>query len=173
MSSTLYGVPKSNVSGDSATSWHPFTVDISAVTTAPVKGTIVIDSAFWRREHQTSPNIVITWNYRQSAAGNAGSGTYLFSLPPGFHMALSLIPGPNGGISAPATLGYAYLDTSGSPFTGLVIPYGTADSTRFLILVIEPSSTTAYVDNSVFNLGNTNVYYSITATIPVLEYVIN
>lgn len=58
-----------------------YSVTIGAVTTAPTKGTVAVDQASWAREGKF---MVLTYNYRQTAAGSVGSGTYLFPLPVGY-----------------------------------------------------------------------------------------
>lgn len=54
---------------------------ITATTTAPTYGTVAQNVAYWRR---VGDSMEIMWDYRQTTAGTAGSGTYLFNLPPGF-----------------------------------------------------------------------------------------
>lgn len=54
---------------------------ITATTTSPTYGTVAQNVAYWRR---VGDSMEIMWDYRQTTAGTAGSGTYLFNLPPGF-----------------------------------------------------------------------------------------
>jgi len=69
--------------------WTPFTMTIGATVTAPTKGTIVNDKAQWRRVGECSE---ISYSYKQSTVGTAGSGLYLFPLPPGQQIDLTKHP---------------------------------------------------------------------------------
>jgi hypothetical protein len=57
------------------------TITIGAITTAPTKGTTVYDNVRYRQINSTTYEV--EYNFAQSTAGTAGSGTYLWSLPPG------------------------------------------------------------------------------------------
>lgn len=54
---------------------------ITATTTSPTFGTVQNNKARWRR---VGGDMEIRWDFRQSTAGTAGSGVYLFNLPAGF-----------------------------------------------------------------------------------------
>lgn len=62
---------------------------IGAVTTNPTKGTIVEDHAQWMREGE---DMLVKFDYKQSSAGSAGSGVYLFPLPVGHTIDLTKNP---------------------------------------------------------------------------------
>lgn len=76
---------------DGAGGWKPGAIitptldagamSIGAVTTAPVKGTVLRDKVFAKRLGDLG---WFRYEYEQSAAGTAGSGDYLFSLPNGY-----------------------------------------------------------------------------------------
>ena len=53
-------------------------LQIDATTTAPTKGTTEVDAI---RYKINGPNADVEINFRQTAAGTAGSGTYLYTLP--------------------------------------------------------------------------------------------
>jgi hypothetical protein len=72
---------RANIAGLAGSDWSAYTMTIGATTTAPTKGTVAVDSAMWRR---VGDSMEIMYNYRQTAAGSAGSGTYLFPLPSGY-----------------------------------------------------------------------------------------
>jgi hypothetical protein len=55
-------------------------LSITAVTTNPTKGATDEDKVFWRRSGR---DIMLDYTYRQSGAGTAGSGDYLFGIPIG------------------------------------------------------------------------------------------
>lgn len=54
---------------------------ITGSTSNPTKGTMTRDKIFWRR---VGDSVEIRLEYRQSSAGLAGSGIYLFTIPNGF-----------------------------------------------------------------------------------------
>lgn len=61
------------------TDWTDYTMTIGATTTPGVKGTpITVDKAQWRRN---GSNMEIRYDFNQTGAGTAGTGTYLFPLP--------------------------------------------------------------------------------------------
>lgn len=70
------------------TGWSSYSLTIGGTGSAPTKGTIVRDIAQWRRE---GSDMLIRYDYEASAAGAAGSGTYLFPLPAGFSVDTSIV----------------------------------------------------------------------------------
>lgn len=69
-------------SGSGATAWQDLPsvaagTWIKATTTNPTFGTIVKNKGMWRRN---GGNLEIEWDFRQSSAGTAGSGTYLLDI---------------------------------------------------------------------------------------------
>lgn len=68
-------------SGPAVTDWQDGgTTTITGTTTNPTKGTTTTDKVRWRRVGDSAE---ITYEYMQTAAGAAGSGTYLLALPAG------------------------------------------------------------------------------------------
>ena len=70
---------QNKVYGSTLTDWQSYSIIPTATTTAPTFGTNV-QSARWRR---VGDSVEINYTYHQTAAGTAGSGAYLFNLPPG------------------------------------------------------------------------------------------
>ena len=56
-------------------------LDIGATTTAPTKGTATVDQVWYRR---VGGNMEVRYEYKQTTAGTAGSGDYLFKIPGGY-----------------------------------------------------------------------------------------
>jgi len=78
--------PSAIVLGAVVTDWRDFPsvaagTLITATVTNPSFGTIGVNKAEWRR---VGDSMEIMWDFRQSTAGGAGSGGYLFNLPPGY-----------------------------------------------------------------------------------------
>ena len=61
--------------------WEPYTLNITAVTSDPTKGTTSVDQAYYRR---VGDSMEIKFDYAQTTTGTAGSGVYLFSVPSGY-----------------------------------------------------------------------------------------
>lgn len=61
---------------------------VTAVTTSPTKGTILRDKVSYVRRGNM---MRIRYEYRQSTAGTAGSGAYLFAVPGGFQIDTSKV----------------------------------------------------------------------------------
>ncbi len=88
--------PKTGITTPAITQFtNSYVPTIGATTTPPTKGTTSIDIAKWRR---VGGNAEFYYNYLQSVAGSAGSGTYLFTLPPNMSVDISQLP---GGINQP------------------------------------------------------------------------
>src|SRR5271165_3346954 len=63
------------------TDWVPFTMVITGSVSNPAAGAGATSAAAWRR---VGDSMEINFNFSQTAAGSAGSGLYLFSIPTGF-----------------------------------------------------------------------------------------
>ena len=81
--------PKLSISGLAGSNWESYSLTIDGTTTAPTKGTIVRDEARWR---QVGDEMELRYDFSQSTAGTAGSGNYLFPLPPGYSIDLTKFP---------------------------------------------------------------------------------
>lgn len=60
--------------------WTTYTMVVGATTTGPTQGAGATNEARYRR---SGDSVEIILNYRQAAAGSAGTGAYLFPLPSG------------------------------------------------------------------------------------------
>jgi hypothetical protein len=159
-------------------------ITIGAVTTAPIKGSVVNDFIRYRkvadREYQ------IQAMYSQSTGGTSGNGDYLFSLPAGLEFDFSALGQvqstapftvPDGTV-APTTLslsipgGIAGVISFGQySVTVLIVPYSP---TQFRILTAQSwddvnENSQRYVSNGWFAIGNLslqfNLNFSIIATV--------
>ena len=113
----------------------PFTITgtnvVTATTTAPTKGTVVVDTIGYSRQGDEAH---IIGALKMSAAGTNGSGDYLFQLPAGLMFDLSKVPASqvNGGQQSDfSTVGLGtagFTNNNASAVSGKVIPY---DAARF------------------------------------------
>lgn len=131
----------------------PSTISISAVTTAPTKGTVVYDKVRYRRTSETSYEV--TYNYAQSTPGTSGSGDYLFSLPSGLSFGNSVLT-TNSSIYETvinrAIIGNGILGvTDGSRFRAIaIVPY---DATRFRLVVTGADNSGQIIDSATLGLN--------------------
>ncbi len=153
------------VSGGSGnvTNWSSaVSTNITAIGTNPSKGTIVRDRIMYR---QIGDSIEVHVDYEHSAAGSAGSGTYLFELPTGFTIDTSKVDldsdsgNPGGGTNA---FGCGTVSVNSTMNLCGVKAY---DSTH--VLLYTPNGNP--VTSSNFALSNTATRYSFIYTVPVNE----
>ncbi len=113
----------------------PATLTISAISTAPTKGTIVYDKVSYRRTSETTYEVA--YNYAQSTPGTAGSGDYLFSLPSGLSFGNGVLTTNSSTYETvinSAIIGNGFYGDTGGRFRPLaIIPY---NSTKFRIVVM-------------------------------------
>ncbi len=128
---------------------------ITATTTAPTKGSTVINDVV-RAGQASGDHWRIKGEYKQTAAGAVGSGDYLFLMPNGLQFDPSktsfytvLNNGPNQWPSNVA-LGSATLSNNSFQGTGVVIPY---DATHFRIGVIYDNTSGNGYDRGIFGAG--------------------
>lgn len=138
---------------------------ITATTTNPTKGTIVVDSLFWRR---VGGNAEIRIEYKQSAAGSAGSGDYLFALPSGISIDSTRISAfyttVIGNSTAPlptSSVGFSHSASTASLVTGGVYPY---DATHVRLGGIQCNAPAGSVCNGAMIAGGSNVTLGVATT---------
>ncbi len=97
------GTTQTTASSTALTSWtNAGAATLSATTTAPTKGTNTTDSVRWRRVGDT---MEMRWNYVQTAAGVAGSGNYLITIPGGYSVDTAKLPVPSSALDRRAYVG--------------------------------------------------------------------
>lgn len=146
--------------------WNDFTMNITATTTNPTKATTrVNDEARWR---QVGDSIEIHYSYHHNnnAGASAGSGTYLFNLPPGFTInTAKMAAAPDS--NTRGSVGFAAANGPGGGASGVIKIYS---STSLSMLVdYEDVLAISEVGSSNFGLGNASASYSFRAVVPVNE----
>jgi microcystin-dependent protein len=106
---------------NAVSNWNGYTPLIGAVTTAPGLGTYTLKSA-WRR---VGSSMEIYFIFNMTAAGTAGSGVYLVSLPAGYSMDTTNITLDDAATYKGSVVGYADVNYSNGYDTsiGSVLPY--------------------------------------------------
>ncbi len=144
------------------TDWTPYTMVITGSVSNPTIGTVSVNQAYWRR---VGDSMEIFYELEQIGAGSAGSGDYLFSLPPGYTIDSTKVP-----LNDNSNIGIFYASTSGGPAngTGLV---QIADSQHFYAGVnTNTSPAINTVGSTYYSLSASTVVYSLTAVVPILGW---
>jgi len=146
--------------------WVTYSLTIGATTTPPTKGTVVTDIARWRR---VGDSLEMRYDYRQSAAGSAGSGTYLFPIPAGLTIDSSKITLTTTDV---ISVGFGHFSNATDGISSTtrhmdVFPYNSTNLA--LSTQIGASDTASLVSNagSTSNLGVTVIVYSFWAKVPI------
>lgn len=151
------------------------TTTVGAVTTAPTKGTVAIDKVLMRRVGDCA---ALIYEYFQTAAGSAGSGTYLFSLPAGMSFdttKIATVSTSAGNRNAGTLIGY------GSSGADVTVGYSAnlnvyaINSTQFIAVVTSAQQTAGTVDPGVdepigsanFNFGYSQYAIKLYITAPI------
>jgi hypothetical protein len=132
--------------------WQTYTLNIGAVTTAPTKANVVKDVAQYSVVGKT---LNVRYDYRQSAAGTAGNGRYLFPLPTGYTTNLT-----SGTHSESYIVGYGVVIRTGARSSVSVEVY---DGTNLSLRQLNAGD---YVHDNNYSL-NADQLYSFYATIPI------
>lgn len=162
------GVNIGTAVGAITTPWVSFPMVIEA-TANPTRGTVVRESAMWRR---VGDSMQISYSLQTSSGGSAGSGNYRFLLPVGYTADLTKINNSNSAtnfqnVSGPAQ---AYQNAAAAPgFDGVAFYDPTTNA--FRLTVGNNANPPADVSSSFVALNNTQgVYYSFMATVPILGW---
>jgi hypothetical protein len=140
-----------------------YTVSITGTTSNPAKGTTTIDQGYWSR---IGDEMEITYDLKQTGAGTAGSGKYLFSLPAGYTIDSTKVKvdtndGSNVG-------GFKFSnsadDANTTSVNGYVYPY---DTTHLAAWYQSSSTQQTIVQSGSGDLSNTNLHYKFTARVPI------
>jgi hypothetical protein len=157
--------PQTILLGTPVTDWQSYPLTIGGSTTAPTKGTIVRDNAKWRR---VGDSVEIYYEFQQSAAGSAGSGTYLFPLPAGLSIDTSKV---SVDTAHKQSVGSGMVSTAADGLTATsrvvdVFPY---NSTNLALACWSGSDLFIVVGSATFGLGGGEIY-SFNAVVPVVGW---
>lgn len=155
--------PKLSTIGFAGSEWAEYPLTIGATTTPPTKGTTVRDKAEWRK---VGDSIEIRYDFEQSGAGTAGTGTYLFPLPPGLSIDTSKIAlgSTQDKLSA---VGHGYMSTSADAGVSARYLSVAAYDASNLALYLDLGATFGIVSDAAADLGNAQQTYSFTAKVPI------
>lgn len=132
---------------------------ITGSTTNPTKGTTNSDVLYWTR---SGDRINLIYNYSQTAAGAAGSGTYSIALPTGLSVDGAKFSA-SGSIGL-GTIGVCTVFDGSNAFTGVV----QANASVFNFRVGSETTADGTVPGSTLcALSNTTVRYSAAFSLPI------
>lgn len=151
--------PVSRVFGPSVSEWVAYSPSVTATTTNPTKGTINVDSGKWRR---VGDSIEIQYNYYQTTAGSAGSGTYLFGLPSGISGDTTKVAVSTDGFTSGVGVAHVSDRTTNDLTGGSVSLY---DSTHLALYLSSGGFFSSSHPN--FTYGTANLRFTILARVPV------
>ena len=151
--------------------WTSYPMTIGATTTPPTKGTIVVDSAMYRRIGDT---MEINYTYGQSASGSAGSGSYLFPLPSGYTIDTTKLTVSTNGSGAPANIvGSAYAGNTTANGTNFMVPsWAVAYNTTNIEIIAGSGGSLGQVNPvSSANFATSGAaYYSFSIRVPIVGW---
>ena len=152
--------PQTAPMGPAMTDWQTYTVQITGSGSNPTKGTIVSDVGYYRR---IGDSVEIRYEYRQSAAGSAGSGIYFFSLPPGLVADSTKVNTGAGLQIGEQTLG-AGVGYDGTNQYSLEVILDTSTLIQLISAVGIPATS---VGSSFISLGNPVANFGFSVIIPI------
>lgn len=153
-SSYVYGTP--------ITDWKSYTMTVGATTTAPTKGTITIDKAWYRR---VGDSVQIMYEYGHTTGGAAGSGTYLFPIPPGLNVDTTKVDNTRPFETTGGSLGSFVGSDSSTTYAG-----GVGVSQNLTNSVYLVGTTNLLVGSGGLNFGATNIRIAFNITVPILGW---
>lgn len=140
--------------------WQTFTPSITALGGGAVKGATRAEVCSWRR---SGPVMEISFDYRQSQAGTAGSGAYMFGLPgPSTTIDTTYAQvGAQGSATDLGTWQFAVVERFGTD--NVQAPVQFYSTTAFSLY----PSLTSQVTGASRGFNNTNLHYSFHLFVPI------
>lgn len=144
-------------------------IGITAVTTNPTKGTMIIDTVTWQRDGNYA---IVEWVFEQSTGGTAGSGDYLFALPTGLTADTTILAASttsDAGVEdrsiQKAWCGHGHQGVS-TVERGYVEVF-LYDTTHVRFVTTNSFSTIGFIGSGLVTLANGNYGLHTTARIPI------
>lgn len=156
----VYVGPQPIVQGPPVTDFTTYTLTIGGTTSAPTPGTTAVNQAQWAR---VGDRAFIKYQFSQTGAGSAGSGTYLFPIPSGLTIDSSKteFASTNSNRTTAINLG------SASSFDGTTVQFGVVAAYNSTNLALYVGTAANSVSNTVVPLSNATARYGFTALVPI------
>lgn len=144
-------------------------IPLGAVSTNPIKGTTSEDHAQWSRNGE---DILVRFDYKQTASGNAGSGIYLFALPAG--MTIDLTKNPVNSIVGQASISNISDENSASSTSMTkVVVYSATMLCIYYTSNSSGTDTFAPVSSGYYQLSTATITYRFNARVSCAQFSVN
>lgn len=147
------------------TPWVTYTMTIGSTGAAPTKGTTSVDRAQWKRD---GDDMLVRYEYNQTAAGSAGTGNYRFPIANAATWSIDtakLTPSTNTYGSGFAGCAEVQENTTENPAV-----VSAADSTNFLLSKANAINDYVVIGAGNADLGTTTIRYQFIARVPILNW---
>lgn len=152
--------PQTYVFGTPVTDPQIFTMSITSTGASPTRGTVSYEKAAWWKDGKY---LYLTFDYRQTAAGSAGTGIYLFNLPFGLQIDTNIQPVGSGSNHNVGDF-YAYSDAS-NEYYGVVCAHSATQ-----LRLNGTNEASRYNLDAASGFGNAITTISFTAKIPIVGW---
>jgi len=142
--------------------WTPYTTVISAISSNPTPGSGYVLTSYYMQIGKVL-NIQVYFN--QSNAGTAGSGMYLYSMPPGFSINTAIAPVFSGSVGYSTLGNYIALYPSQPPNVGSAMCY---DATHYVIYGFDAYGDEEFISSTSYGLNTSPLNFSLTLFVPIL-----
>ncbi len=151
------------------TEWTDYSMTIGASTTAPTKGVTSVDKAQWRR---VGSDMEIRYDFKQTSAGSAGSGIYLFPIPSGYTIDNTKVP---SGSADQAVVGVVKLSATTDAVgvttaLGQVLVSKTYPNRLGLNYTQSTVENTTWVSSAAYQLSGATIGYSFSVKVPIVGW---
>lgn len=145
---------------------------ITGTSSNPSYGSTTHNKAQWRR---VGGNMEIRWDYRQTTAGGAGSGAYLFNLPSGYSIDTTKVTATTGASTNDAASMSASVVGSGGVIgvgstAGTLLPQVYDTRKLKLCIVPDAAQTYAYASSSFAPFSTSSLTFNFNASVPILGW---
>lgn len=168
--STLYfddfvSGPQTSPVGVPASDLTSYAYTLFGTTTNPTPGTTTVNKASWARD---ADSMVLQFQFKQTAAGSAGSGNYLIPLPAGYNIDTSKCAIDTSGFGSAIGVGQVQF-TGSSGSSAYVVAYS---ATQLAILYDggTGSQSASFWGSGAGPLSTAAVNVSFTARVPILGW---
>lgn len=156
--------PQTSPMAPAMSDWKQYTLVITGSASSPTLGGVQNNTAYYRR---IGDSIEIQYDYQQNSVGAAGSGNYLFSLPPGLSIDTSKISSNGFAASGSSCVGTASVLNSAQVEEGYVQVYNT---TNLSLTTGNDTSALTTVGSTRAPLSTAVIRYSFTALVPISSW---
>jgi hypothetical protein len=157
------------VDTNNVSNWQDYTMTIGATVTPPTKGARSVDKAQWR---QVGSDMEIRFDYKQTGAGSAGSGIYLFPLPNGYTVDSTRAPSGSAdqAVAGVAKMASGTVSDGAATALGQVLISKAFPNNLYINYTQTSVENTANVSSANYPLSGATVGYSFIAKVPVTQF---